>query len=117
MQNHERLFVYGSLQPGHENAHLLEAIGGTWQRATVVGVLRPAGWGAGIGYPALTLDPDGSEVHGVVFSSNALANHWQRLDEFEGEDYERVATPVRLDDGSVVDAYVYVLNIQKSPRR
>jgi len=48
----QRLFVYGSLQPGHTNAHLLEQIGGTWQAASVVGMLRPEGWGAQQGYPA-----------------------------------------------------------------
>ena len=106
----EHLFVYGSLKPGHENAHLLEAIGGTWRAASVRGAMRPTGWGAGMGYPALTLDDDGSEVRGFVFSSERLAEHWARLDEFEGSDYRRVATLVILEDGSRIEAQVYVGN-------
>ena len=104
----EHLFVYGSLKPGHENAHLLEAIGGTWQAATVVGVMRQTGWGAGMGYPALTLEATGDTVHGFVFTSERLADSWKMLDEFEGDDYERVAASVRLDDGRRITAYVYV---------
>jgi gamma-glutamylcyclotransferase (GGCT)/AIG2-like uncharacterized protein YtfP len=79
----QRLFVYGTLKPGHANAHLLEAIGGTWQPASVVGTLHPEGWGAGQGYPALVLDETGSDVRGVVFTSERLPQHWQELDEFE----------------------------------
>jgi gamma-glutamylcyclotransferase (GGCT)/AIG2-like uncharacterized protein YtfP len=104
----QRLFVYGTLKPGHANAHLLEAIGGTWQPASVIGTLLPVGWGADQGYPALMLDENGAEVHGVVFTSERLAQHWQALDEFEGDDYERVLTTARIEGGGTVEAYVYV---------
>ncbi len=104
----QRLFVYGSLKPGHANAHLLEAIGGMWQPASVIGTLQPVGWGAAQGYPALMLDENGAEVYGLVFTSERLAQHWQALDEFEGDDYERVLTTARVDGGGTVEAYVYV---------
>jgi gamma-glutamylcyclotransferase (GGCT)/AIG2-like uncharacterized protein YtfP len=104
----QRLFVYGSLKPGHANAHLLEAIGGTWLPASVLGTLHPVGWGAGQGYPALMLDENGAEVRGLVFTSEHLAQHWQALDEFEGDDYERVLTTARIESGGTVEAYVYV---------
>jgi gamma-glutamylcyclotransferase (GGCT)/AIG2-like uncharacterized protein YtfP len=104
----EHLFVYGSLQPGHANAHLLEAIGGTWQAATMRGRMRNEGWGAGLGYPALTLDESGAAVSGFVFSSQRLADHWPALDEFEGSDYARVRATASLEDGSVITAFVYV---------
>jgi len=104
----ENLFVYGSLKPGHQNAHLLEAIGGTWLAASVVGSLQDTGWGAGIGYPALTLDANGGEVHGFVFSSERLTEHWHELDDFEGAEYARVMTTVTLDDGRLLEAHVYV---------
>ncbi len=106
----EHLFVYGTLKPGHENAHLLEAIGGTWRAASVRGVLRPSGWAAGKGYPALTLADAGEEVRGFVFSSERLAGHWAGLDAFEGSDYRRVAAIATLDDGSRIEAQVYVDN-------
>lgn len=104
----EHLFVYGTLKPGHENAHLLEAIGGTWRRGSVVGVMRPSGWAAGMGYPVLTLEPGSAAVPGWVFSSERLANCWSMLDDFEGDDYERVMTTARLDGGDAVSACVYV---------
>src|SRR5262245_15338353 len=107
----EHLFVYGTLQPGRENAHLLERIGGTWRAASVIGVLRPADKAAGFPFPALKLDANGTEVRGYVFSSERLAEHWRSLDEFEAEDdYERVVTRASLEDGSTVETYVYVLD-------
>ena len=110
----EHLFVYGTLKPGHENAHLLDAIGGTWRPACVVGILRPSGWAAGMGYPALTLDANGGEVRGFVFSSERLADFWVALDEFEGKDYARVMTTATLDDGSSIAAHVYVMRKAKA---
>jgi gamma-glutamylcyclotransferase (GGCT)/AIG2-like uncharacterized protein YtfP len=112
----QRLFVYGTLQPGHANAHLLEEIGGTWQAASVVGTLLPEGWATGQGYPTLTLDERGAEVKGFVFSSEQLAQHWQKLDEFEGEDYERALTAARLEDGRTIETHVYVLNRGRAER-
>lgn len=108
----QRLFVYGTLAPGRSNSHLLEAIGGTWRPARVRGTLHAEGWGATLGYPALVLDEEGGEVEGSVFSSERLADHWERLDRFEGEAYERVSTEVALDDGSKIKAWVYVLAAQ-----
>ena len=105
----ERLFVYGSLQPGGPNEHVLAAIGGRWQHATVRGRLVEAGWGATMGYPALVLDAAGELIEGQVFSSTGLAAHWADLDRFEGRDYARVVAQVALRSGEHVDANVYVL--------
>jgi len=105
----EQLFVYGTLGPGRPNEHILADIGGAWLKATVNGTLLQKGWGAEMGYPGIVLDMNGDKVEGFVFSSENLASHWPRLDEFEGEAYERVFTRVRLNDGNLVDAYVYVL--------
>jgi gamma-glutamylcyclotransferase (GGCT)/AIG2-like uncharacterized protein YtfP len=105
----ERLFVYGTLAPGQPNEHLLDEIGGSWEDATVTGTLHPEGWGATMGYPAIVLGEYGDEVEGFLFSSDKLSDHWSRLDEFEGEAYERVLAVARLRDNSTVDAYVYAL--------
>jgi len=105
----ERLFVYGTLGPGRPNEHVLTAIGGSWKTATVTGTLRYEGWGAEIGYPGIVLDENGGEVEGFLFISENLDAHWAVLDEFEGEDYKRVLTKVKLEDGSLVDAYIYTL--------
>ena len=105
----DRLFTYGSLQPGGPSEHVLEGIHGEWQPGDVTGFLVEAGWGAALGYPALRLDPAGDPVPGFVFTSSELANHWDRLDRFEGSEYLRVVADVRLDDGQLVPACVYVL--------
>lgn len=110
-----RLFVYGTLAPGRPNGHVLADIAGAWEPATVTGTLLQEGWGAAVGYPGIVLDDHGSEVEGFLFSSESLAGHWDRLDEFEGEGYERVLTMVKLKDGTVVDAFIYRLDIGSLP--
>jgi len=105
----ERLLVYGTLGPGRPNEHVLGAIEGSWETATVNGTLRHEGWGAEHGYPGIDLDEHGGEVEGFLFTSVNLAGHWAALDEFEGEAYERVLARVKLKDGSMVDAYIYKL--------
>jgi gamma-glutamylcyclotransferase (GGCT)/AIG2-like uncharacterized protein YtfP len=105
----ERLFVYGSLAPGRDNAHVLADVPGTWEPAVATGTLRAQGWGAALGFPGIVLDPQGGDVPGLVFTSDALGLHWARLDAFEGEGYVRVLANVRLDDGRRVEAYVYAL--------
>ena len=104
-----RLFVYGTLAPGRPNEHILADLAGDWEPATVTGTLLQEGWGAAAGYPGIVLDEDGREVQGLVFSSENLPQHWARLDEFEGEGYERVLTTVKLKDGTAVEAYIYAL--------
>jgi len=105
----QTLFVYGSLAPGRPNEHVLAPLGGTWQPAAVRGHLVQLGWGAAMGYPALMLDDAGAEVRGFVFTAAGLPAFWDTLDAFEGDQYQRVLTTARLDDGSLVEACVYVL--------
>ena len=105
----ERLFVYGTLAPGQPNEHVLGEIEGSWEAATVAGILRQEGWGAAIGYPGIDLDEHGDEIQGFLFSSEKLSDHWTMLDEFEGESYERVVTFVKLKDNRTVGAYIYKL--------
>ncbi len=73
------------------------------------GHLKQCGWGAEMGYPAIVLDEDGEDVSGYVFSSGNLAKHWNELDDFEGDEYERVVAEVRMDDHRSIQAHVYVL--------
>ena len=105
----QRLFVYGTLVPGGPNEHVLSEIGGSWEAATVSGTLRQEGWGATMGYPGIVLDEHGDEIQGFLFSSEKLSDHWARLDEFEGESYERVMTVVKLKGNRTVNAYIYEL--------
>lgn len=86
----QRLFVYGTLCPGRRNEHVLSAIGGTWEEASIKGDLKQLGRGDEMGYPGIVLGDSGDEVKGYIFSSDKLDSHWEELDEFEGEEYRRV---------------------------
>jgi gamma-glutamylcyclotransferase (GGCT)/AIG2-like uncharacterized protein YtfP len=54
------------------------------------------------------LDDGGDVVEGYLFTSDDLDAHWERLDNFEGDEYERVTTEVHLRDGRHVEASIYV---------
>ena len=95
--------------PGRPNAHVLAEVPGRWDPATVKGTLLQEGWGAAFGFPGIVLDERGGDVQGFIFSSDEIAAHWNRLDAFEGDGYERVVTMAELEDGSAVTAYIYVL--------
>jgi len=106
----QRLFIYGTLAPGRVNHKVLKDIPGSWETATLRGTLLQEGWGAAMGCPGIVPTEDGDEVEGFVFSSAHLADHWPRLDAFEGEGYERVSVTVTVNGTQEVEAYVYALN-------
>ena len=103
-----RLATYGSLAPGRVNHFQLDGLDGRWSAGWVNGTLIDRGWGAGLGYPAMILDPDGSPVEVQVFESTDLPDHWSRLDDFEGPGYSRVVASISTPDGDLA-AYIYVL--------
>lgn len=104
-----RLFVYGTLAPGRPNAHQLAEVRGEWRPGSVRGQLFASGWGAAVGYPGVVLDDGGEDVPGFVLTSPLLPDHWERLDRFEGDGYDRVLASVRLEGGGTTRAYLYVL--------
>ncbi|NQY13391.1 MAG: gamma-glutamylcyclotransferase [Henriciella sp.] len=105
---HHRLAVYGTLAPGRSNHDQLEALQGTWRQGFVHGHLVASGWGAAEGYPGIRLDPEAPRVDVQVLESPDLPEHWPRLDEFEGEEYERVIVTV-VCDGLMIEACIYAL--------
>ena len=107
----ERLFVYGTLRPGHTNAHILESIGGDWVPGSVKGWFYERGWGAAADFPGIVLDEHGLQVQGYVFTSDKLGAHWPMLDEFE-EGYDRVIVEVTTTDNQQVTAWIYQLQPQ-----
>jgi len=109
MEMTQRLFVYGTLGPGGPNEHVLSAIGGTWEEASVNGYLKQQGWGAEMGYPGIVLDNTGDEIKGYIFFSDKLDYHWDELDDFEGEEYKRILIKVKTKDKMAVEAYIYIL--------
>ena len=105
----ETLFVYGTLMPNCPNGHVLENIVGKFVPATVQGDLIAAGWSASMGYPGIKLDPNGDTVHGYLFYSHNLDDHWEYLDEFEGDEFVRTEVTVERYDEMEVGTFIYVL--------
>ena len=108
MTINNRLATYGTLRPGECNHHQLAGLTGHWEQGTVRGVLRDQGWGAALGHPAIALTETGDPVAVALFTSPDLPAHWARLDDFEGEGYQRVAVMVETSAGPV-DAWIYAL--------
>ena len=104
-----QLFVYGTLCPNRENAHILGRIGGDWQKASVHGTIHILDWGPDKGLPALVLAEQDPLIMGYLFSTEKLEQNWQMLDEFEGFQYERVVAEVILESGEKIDAWTYVM--------
>ena len=104
----DSLFVYVTLRQGFPNEHILTEIGGHFEKASVKGKYIETGWGVEMGCPALQLSGQGQWINGQIFSSSALDNHWQFLDKFEGSEYKRVKTKVKLTSGKIKSAFTYV---------
>jgi gamma-glutamylcyclotransferase (GGCT)/AIG2-like uncharacterized protein YtfP len=62
-----------------------------------------------MGYPGIRLDLQEDTIHGFLFYSDNLINHWDFLDEFEGEEFERIPVCVERYDELEVDTYIYTL--------
>lgn len=62
-----------------------------------------------MGFPGIVVDNSGNRVDGFLFHSDNLADHWNTLDEFEGEGYERVPVEVTTASGDIVDSFIYML--------
>ena len=103
-----RLITYGTLSPGQINNHHLDAVSGKWTEGTVKGRLLDEGWSAGLGFPGMVLDDSADSIDVFVLESVTLDEHWNRIDNFEGEGYTRVLTKVNTKDGQL-DAYIYVV--------
>lgn len=105
----DTLFVYGTLMPNCPNGHVLENVVGKFVPATIKGRLVDAGWSASMGYPGIKFDRTRDTIHGFLFYSSNLINHWDNLDEFEGAEFERVPVIVERYDELEVDTYIYTL--------
>jgi gamma-glutamylcyclotransferase (GGCT)/AIG2-like uncharacterized protein YtfP len=95
--------------PNCPNAFVLENIVGKFVKASVKGKLIDAGWSASMGYPGIRLDEGKDTIHGFLFYSDNLINHWDNLDKFEGEEFERKEVVVERYDEIEVKTYIYTL--------
>lgn len=101
------LAVYGSLAPSEVNHDQLARLSGEWIEGHITGRLVMKGWGADLGYPALIPDDGGERLDIKLFHSSDLPDHWDRLDEFEGDGYRRAIISVNTDKGPV-EAWIYL---------
>ena len=89
----ERLIVYGSLAPGGSNAFMLAGLIGEWYRCQIRGYL-----GHYRGSKSFRYDPQGPEHPAWLLESSELPRIMPDLDDFEGEEYERIIIPAKLGD-------------------
>ncbi|BAF71959.1 gamma-glutamylcyclotransferase family protein [Sulfurovum sp. NBC37-1] len=66
-----------------------------------------------MGYPGIKLSDKDDTVHGYLFYSDNLCEHWDFLDEFEGEEFVRSKVTVERYDELDVETYIYVLKEEK----
>ena len=95
----ERVFVYGTLRHGGSN-HFRMAEAEFVSAGTVNGRLYQIDW-----YPGLILDASADMVTGEIYQ--VPPSVLDELDRFEGEEYRRLQTAVRLPDGAPVSAWVW----------
>lgn len=101
------LAIYGSLAPGKSNYAVIEDISGQWLEGHVHGKFYESGWGSDIGFPGIVWQPSGPKVNVHLFVSDHLPEHWQRLDHFEGVEYQRSLVPVHDNKGVIAVANIY----------
>lgn len=101
-----RLAVYGSLRRGRSNHGLIADLAGTWSAGCVRGRLEPSAARTG-GYPTLAPDASAAPCAVELLESDALPEHWARLDAFEGAAYVRVLAAVELAGGRLCVANLY----------
>ena len=97
----EKLIVYGSLVPGGLYHFLLADLPGTWEQCLIRGRM-----GEYWGFKAFHYDGEGPEHPAWLLTSQALPGIFPELDDFEGEGYERIIIPARVN-GGWVRAQVY----------
>jgi gamma-glutamylcyclotransferase (GGCT)/AIG2-like uncharacterized protein YtfP len=101
------LAVYGTLVPAGPNEHVLESLSGRWRDGCVHGELHETGWGAVVGFPAIRWTPGSGHVPVKLLVSDDLKHQWDRLDRFEGAEYQRILVPVHAGTTVIAVANIY----------
>lgn len=92
-----RLASYGTLRPGQSNYSVVSSIAGEWLPGTISGNLTEVH-----GCPMFRWSVQGNKVPVEMLLADELPSHWDRLDRFEGADYQRILVPVETSKGLVV---------------
>jgi gamma-glutamylcyclotransferase (GGCT)/AIG2-like uncharacterized protein YtfP len=104
--------VYGTLGPGRPNHHKIEHIKGRWSKATIKGKLEAKGWGADLGYYGYvkaSFGEEQQEISAFILFSDELTLNWKFIDDFEGDEYERILTEFILENGETGVGNIYAL--------
>ena len=105
----DRLFVYGTLRKDIRNSRF-HVLAREAQEVTFVGHARIQGRLFDLGtYPGLVLSGDpGARVRGELYALGNPDDTLSRLDDYEGNEFERVERDVVLDSGASGKAWVYI---------
>ena len=96
------LAAYGSLTPGGTHHDQLDGVRGEWVAGVVRGRLQDGP------FPRLAPTPTADEIAvQLLRRADELPERWPRLDELEGDSYQRVLVVVELEDREVVIANLY----------
>lgn len=103
--------VYGTLGPKGPNHYFVKDIPGEWYKGIVKGKLEADGWGATQGYNGFRhADADEQqEISAAILISDSLGDHWDRLDKFEGDGYQRILAKYELENGEIGIGYIFAL--------
>lgn len=103
--NTVKIIAYGTLMTG-ERCHSFCRNASNIQPCTITGTLYDTGWH----YPAFRLEGN-TTVHAELM--DIPADDLPAMDRLEGypDFYDRVQVPARLEDGSTVNAWVYVRTV------
>lgn len=102
----QRLFVYGTLQPGATHWRLLEPyVAGTPHRARLQGTL----YDTGLGYPALRLGAGPGVSGWVVELRDPPEPALSAMDEYEGPEYRRIR--VTVSNGAECWTYLWIESV------
>jgi gamma-glutamylcyclotransferase (GGCT)/AIG2-like uncharacterized protein YtfP len=97
--NGEHVFVYGTLRRGGSNHFRMDGARFV-TAATVRGRLYHIDW-----FPGLVLDATAGAIIGEIYQTSSAV--LEELDLFEGAEYRRLQTQVRLPDGQTVTAWLW----------
>ncbi len=113
----KKIIIYGSLAPDRINHNKVEHIAGQWCKGIIRGQLEKIGWGADLGYWGYkkTNSENDKVIDAFILFSDELSTHYAALDDFEGEEYERVLAIFELDTGEIGVGNVYAL--KENPER
>jgi gamma-glutamylcyclotransferase (GGCT)/AIG2-like uncharacterized protein YtfP len=103
--------VYDTLGPGRPNHYKIKHIQGKWSKATIKGKLEAKGWGADLGYYGYikAASAEEQEIEAFILFSDELIINWKFLDEFEGDEYERIPAEFKLENGEAGVGNIYAL--------